>query len=132
MPQSSATAFISLLLLATLATGCGTTTNRIATEQLLISDAVDRAVEDIDFSYLSGDLVYLDTTYLKSVRGNGYANTDYIVSSLREQMAAAGCRIEDSKEKAKIIVEARVGALGTDGHEAVSYTHLTLPTIYSV
>ena len=70
-----------LVLLPILFTsGCGTTTQRLATEQLLISDAVDQAVAGIDFSYLSGQTVFLDTTYLKSIRGNGFANTEYIVS----------------------------------------------------
>ncbi len=107
-----------LVLLPILFTsGCGTTTQRLATEQLLISDAVDQAVAGIDFSYLSGQTVFLDTTYLKSIRGNGFANTEYIVSSIREQLAASGCRIQDERADAQIVVEPRVGALGTDGHE---------------
>lgn len=110
--------FTALTLMAILSVaGCGTTTQRLATEQLLISDAVDQAVAEIDFSHLADQSVYLDTTFLKSVRGHGFANTEYIVSSIRQQMAAAGCRIQDVRADAKIIVEPRVGALGTDGHE---------------
>ena len=97
--------------------GCGTTTQKIATEQLLISDAVDQAVEKIDFTSLAGEDVFLDTKYLHSVKGTGYANADYIISALREQLSEAGCRIQDTRAEAKTIVEPRVGALGTDGHE---------------
>ena len=109
--------FTTVALFFVCLSGCGTTTQRLATEQLLISDAVDQAVAEIDFEYLAERSVYLDTTFLKSVRGTGYANTDYIVSSLREQLASAGCKVQDVRADAEIIVEPRVGALGTDGHE---------------
>ena len=107
----------SLLLFVSMATGCGTTTQRLATEQMLMSDAVDQAVSQIDFSNLSGQTVYLDTTYLKPIRGTGFVNADYIVSSLRQQLTSSRCLIQDSREEATVIVEPRVGALGTDGHE---------------
>ena len=108
---------LSFCLFALVAAGCGTTTQKLATEQLLISDAVDSAIAKIDFSHLSGETVYLDTTYLRAVKGIGFVNSDYIISSLRQQLAAARCLIQDSKEQAEIIIEPRVGALGTDGHE---------------
>jgi hypothetical protein len=99
--------------------GCGTTTNRVATEQLLLSDAVDRAVAKIDFTHLAGQKVYLDTVYLHSVKGIGFVNSEYVISSLRQQLTAARCLVQDSREDAEIVVEPRVGALGTDGHEVV-------------
>ncbi len=107
------------LLASTLAFyfGCGTTTQKFATEQLLISDAVDQAVADIDFSFLAGEKVFMDINYLNAVKGSGFANIDYIVSALREQMSTAGCLVQDNREDARIIIEPRVGALGTDGHE---------------
>ena len=111
---------LSLVLLplaGVMLTGCGTTTKRLGTEQLLISDAVDSAINQIDFSHLSGQKVYLDTTYLKSIRGIGFVNSDYIISSLRQQLVAARCEVYDQADKADVIVEPRVGALGTDGHE---------------
>ena len=99
--------------------GCGTTTKRMATEQLLLSDAVDMAINKIDFSHLSGRSVYLDTTYLRPIRGVGFVNADYIISSLRQQLIAARCQLMESRDKADVIVEPRVGALGNDGHEVV-------------
>ena len=107
----------SLLLSIVFLIGCGTTTKRVATEQLLMSDAVDTAINRIDFSHLSDRSVFLDTTYLRPVRGIGFVNSDYIISSLRQQLTAARCKIHDKREDAEIIVEPRVGALGTDGHE---------------
>ena len=48
--------------------GCGMNKSRLATEQLVVSDAVDRAVAAIDFSPLSGRKVYFDTKYLDGVK----------------------------------------------------------------
>ena len=97
--------------------GCGTTKSRSATEQLLISDAVDRSVASIDFLPLSGQRVYLDTQYVKTVKGAGFVNADYIISSLRQQMLAANCYLEEERNSADYIAELRIGALGTDAHD---------------
>jgi hypothetical protein len=110
--------------------GCGTTKVFTATEQLLMSDAVDSSVAKLDFRPLSGAKVYLDTTYITAMgkqppipglqTHNTMVNSDYIISALRQQMTAAGCLIVDSKETADVICEARCGAIGIDGH-AVTY-----------
>jgi hypothetical protein len=100
-----------------LLSGCGTTKNRTATEQLLVSSAVDQAVAKIDFRPLTGRTVYFDTTYIQPVKDVGFINAPYIISSLRQQMMAAGCRLQEKAETAEFIVEARVGAVGADAHE---------------
>ena len=97
--------------------GCGTTTIRSGTEQLLISDAVDNAVNKLDFHELRGQKVFFDTSYLDSVSSENFINEDYVISAIRQQLTAAGALIQDSRKTADTIVEARVGALGTDGHE---------------
>ncbi len=97
--------------------GCGSTQQRDATEQLLTSNAVDRSISHLDFRALSGKTVYFDTTYLKNVKGVGFVNAEYITSSLRQQMVAARCLLQDKKEDADYVVEARIGALGMDRHE---------------
>ena len=99
--------------------GCGTTHDKLATEQLLLSDAVDRAVAHIDFTPLQGETVFLDTQYIKQLKSNpnSFVNQDYIISSLRQQMLQAGCLLQENRETADYIAEARVGALGTDGHD---------------
>jgi hypothetical protein len=60
-----------LALLAALgAVGCGTTrvtdTQRTATEQLLVSNAIDQAVSQLDFRILAGKPIYFDAQYLTS------------------------------------------------------------------
>ncbi|MCH8045655.1 MAG: hypothetical protein IID44_18240 [Planctomycetes bacterium] len=101
------------MLLTTALAGCGTTrwtdTGRTATEQLLISDAVDRSVSQIDFSSLRGRTVFFDATYLK-----GVTDEQYVVSTLRQHLFASGCIIKEKREDAIYVVEARSGAVGTD------------------
>jgi hypothetical protein len=96
--------------------GCGTTRSsdsmRTATEQLLISDAIDRAVQTIDFQPLTGQSVFLDDARLDEV-----VDRDYLVSTLRQHLLASGCTLRDVRDEADFIVEARAGAVGTDRND---------------
>lgn len=105
------------LVLLTLLSGCGKMLSNSATEQLLTSDAVDQTISHLDFSTLANKKVYFDTTYIKNVKGIGFVNGDYIISSLRQQIVAANCLIQEKKEEADYVIEARVGTLATNGHE---------------
>ena len=98
-------------------TGCGSTQKRAGTEQLLLSDSVDRSVDQLEFGVLSGRKVFLDTTYIRAVKGNMFVNADYIVSTLRHKLTTSGCLLQASKEQADYVIEARIGALGTDSLE---------------
>ncbi|MGN6544671.1 MAG: DUF6655 family protein [Aureliella sp.] len=103
--------------------GCGTTKSFTATEQLLVSDAVDATVSKIDFRPLSGHRVFLDNSYLPKQALTPQAllvHSEYVTSSLRQQMLAAGVFLCEKKEEAEVIVEARMGALGFDAH-SVTY-----------
>ena len=96
--------------------GCGTTrstdTNRTATEQLLISDAIDRAVQSIQLQTLAGQTVYLDDSRLGEV-----VDRNYLVSTLRQHLLASGCQLRAERDQAEFIVEARAGAIGTDRND---------------
>ncbi|XZE17700.1 DUF6655 family protein [Pirellulaceae bacterium SH449] len=119
---------VVLLLLSIFLTGCGSTKVFTATEQLLMSDAVDGAVGKLDFRPLCGAKVFLDTTYITAMgkqsamppMHNTNVNSDYIISAIRQQMTAAGCLLVDTKDTADVICEARCGAIGIDGH-SVTY-----------
>jgi hypothetical protein len=97
-------------------TGCGTTrstdTTRTATEQLLISDAIDRAVGSMNFRTLTGQTVFLDDTKLTDT-----VDKNYYISTLRQQLLANGCDLRDKRDDADFIVEARAGAIGTDRND---------------
>lgn len=104
-------------LLLTLLAGCSSGKQRLATEQLVMSDSVDRSVAKIDFEPLRGQKVFLDTKYMTTSRPPGFVGPEYVISSLRQQMMAHDLRLMDKPEEADIIVEARCGTLGNDGHD---------------
>lgn len=112
-PMRSALAVSGIVLALT---GCGTTRStdsaRTATEQLLISDAIDRAVQTIDFAPLRGQTVYLDDSKLE-----GVVDKNYLVSTLRQHVLASGCTLKNNRNEADFIVEARAGAVGTDRND---------------
>lgn len=109
-PRNAVSAIALALLLAA---GCGTTrwsdTQRTATEQLLISNAIDKAISEFDFTVLAGREVFFDASFLK-----GVTDENYIVSSLRQHLLASGCVLREQREEAEFVVEARSGAVGTD------------------
>jgi hypothetical protein len=115
-----------------LLSGCGTSkwtdTSRTATEQLLISDSMDRAVSQLDFRALAGKSVYLDSQPLKKA-----TDADYLVSLLRQHMLASGCFLRDKREEAEYVVEARVGAVGTDRQEVMfGVPSVNIPSVVPV
>ena len=119
---------IAIVALGAAASGCGTTkwsdSPRTATEQLLISDAVDRAISEIDFTALADRNVYLDTRYIVTA-----LDQNYVVSTLRQHMLASGCIIKDKAEDADFVVEVRSGSLGTNRQDLLFGVPATnLPT----
>lgn len=96
-----------------------TGTPRSGTEQLLLTGAVDRAIRCLDFRPLAGALVFLDATRV------GVVDKDWIVFALRRAMAEQGVLLADSAATSQVIVEAAVGAYGTDERD----TSLSLPGV---
>ncbi len=105
-----------IALASLLVTGCGTTKLQNATEQLVLSDAVDRSIAQIDFRPLAGRTVFFDTTYLRTVKNDSFVNADYVISGMRQQIMAAGCLIQETINDAEIVIEGRMGTLGMDDH----------------
>jgi hypothetical protein len=119
----------AVLLIVVLSSGCGTTrvtdTTRSATEQLLISHSIDNTVSRLDFSILAGKRVYLDPQYLDGVTDKGY-----LISSLRQQLLAAGCLLQEDRKKATYVVEARAGSVGTDRNDMlIGVPQMSIPSI---
>jgi hypothetical protein len=100
--------------------GCGKTIRNNATEQLILSDSVDRAIRSIDFSPLAGRACFLDTTNLTTGKTATFVNAEYVTSSLRNQLASAGGILSDKRTDAEIVIEPRLGVLGANESE-VSY-----------
>ncbi len=107
--------------------GCGTTKTYTATEQLLLSDAVDSTITKIDFRPLSGNRVYLDAHYAEEggkskqsgATNSMLVNADYVISAIRQQLVAAGCLLVEKRDDADLVVEMRLGALGSDAHSII-------------
>lgn len=116
-------AVVCALLAAASSAGCSVTKSRLATEQLVIADAIDHAVSQVDFSPLSGRKVFFDKQFILASNAPNRlptqtSNAEYVISSLRQQMLAYNCLLQDKAEDAEVIIEARLGALGSDGNEA--------------
>lgn len=110
------------------AAGCGTTrwtdTQRTATEQLLLSDAIDRSVAQLDVRVLAGKDIYFDPAFLENV-----ADKQYLTSTLRQHLLAQGCLLREKREEATYVVEARAGAVGTNRDEMLfGVPQVNLPT----
>jgi hypothetical protein len=110
---------LALFVLAVLAAyGCGTTritdTRRTATEQLLISDAIDNALDEIDVSPLAGKKIYcVDDSYRPT------EDQRYLIATVRQKLLAGGAVLAGSKASADLIVEVRAGVVGTDSHNVM-------------
>ncbi len=105
-----------LIMLTAAVSGCTTsgTTNtaRSSTEQLLISNAVDQSLDKIDFSPFAERTVYVDDKYVDCTDKN------YVVSSVRHRIARAGGLLVATPDEARILVELRNGAVGTETSES--------------
>lgn len=114
------------LCLLALAAGCSTTatsnTARTATEQLLISNAVDQSLDKVDFRNFSGSSVFLEEKYVDCVDKN------YVISSMRHRLMANGARVVGSADDADVVIEMRSGVVGTNMSDMyVGTPEITLP-----
>ena len=99
------------LLLAGCSSSKSSNTARTATEQLLISNAVDQALDKVEFSRFSGLNVFFDEKHFDGV------DKSYVVGSIRHRILYSGGRLVPKAEEADVIIEARSGGLGTDTTE---------------
>lgn len=121
---------IGYVLLSTiLVVGCGTTrmtdSQRAATEMLLVSQAVDEAIAQFDFTSLAGHNVFLDTQFL-----DGTVDRGYVISTLRQQILMSGGLLQEDRKNAIIVVEPRSGGVGTDRNSLlVGTSQMSLPAV---
>ncbi len=112
-PKSACT----LALLGLLLVGCGTTKSQQATQQLLISNAVDLSISRMNFPALANKSIFLDTRFVIETGPKGFGNAPYIISSVRQQLLTTGCQLKDDISSADYVLEIRIGTLGTDNHD---------------
>ena len=115
-----------------LCAGCGTmktsNTSRTATEQLLLTNSVDKTMNQLDLTALAGRKVYFDHEYIADSQ-----DSKYLLSSLRQRIMVSGAILQEKKGDAEYIIEVRVGAFGTDQSDMiVGVSETTAPTSTSL
>ena len=119
MHRSSAAfpAFVALILAMLALSACTTVRETIpqrsATEQLLISTAVDRAVDGMDLKIPAGTKVFLEAGQLDSSDGK------YAAGAIKERLLRSGANLVTDAGRADAIVEVRAGALSIDDKKTV-------------
>src|SRR5690348_16562120 len=100
----------------------GCTTDRVsepgqtATEQLLISTAVDHAVGQLNPSIPAGTKVFLDAQYFDNAPGDAALYTKYAIASVRDLLLRKGAHLTDDRKTADVIAEVRTGGQSIDHH----------------
>lgn len=126
MSSSRYNSLLAAGLIAVVISGCATArqtnTARSAVEQMLISSAVDQALNKIDFTPFAGANVYLEEKYVDC------QDKAYVIASVRHRILAQGARLASAADKADIVIEMRSGSLGTDNSESfVGTPEVVLP-----
>lgn len=102
---------------AALAAACTTerrtAPSRTASEQLMLSSAVDRAVQNLSLRVPHGARVFVDATWFEGT------DNRYAVAAIRERLLRRGARLTANREDADMIVEIRSGALSIDENALV-------------
>ncbi len=132
---------VPLLGLLALLGGCSTirVTNPefTATQLFLESEATHLAVQRISVDQLRDRKVYIDTTYLTTLRENSEALSFrqvpqeylFLVADLRAKLLLGGVRLVDRKQDADIVLEVRTGGVGVDYLEfLLGLSSITVPT----
>lgn len=86
---------------------------RTATEQLLLSQAADKAAERLAQGIPGDQAVFIDAANFEATDGK------YALATIRDSILKRGARLVDDKAKADTIVEVRSGALSIDESSAL-------------
>ena len=105
------------LAVLVLCTGCTETRRsdpeRTAEEQLLLSTAVDRAVDGVFLKVPPGTKVFVDASRFEAY------DKSYAIAAFRDRVLENGAHLVGQVNDAQVIVEIRAGALSTDGKKTI-------------
>ncbi len=119
--------FVGLLVVSGCASGATSNTARTAKEQMLLSNAVDRSLNKVDFAPLHGQKVYVEEKYLECV------DKPYVVGAVRHRALRAGAFLTDKADEAEVVMELRSGGVGTDMSESyLGTTEIGLPGMLTI
>ena len=99
------------LTIAACATDRQTDPPRTATEELLVSTAVDHAVDQIKLPLPPDSKVFVDTQYFDS---DGVVLPKYTISAVHDQLLRQGAHLVNDRKEADVVVEMRSGAQSID------------------
>jgi len=103
---------LTAVILCSLTAGCTTVREtapeRTATEQLLLSTAVDRAVRSLDLDLPEGTRIYINERYFEAF------DEAYALGAIRDALLRNGYKLVTQRSRAEVVVEPRAGALSTD------------------
>ena len=105
--------------IAILLAGCTTVhvsePSETATEQLLITAAIDDAVSKMDVSLGAGTRIFVDTSYFDGTeRDRTVLFPKYAMAAVRERVLRAGALLTEDRKAADVIVELRTGGQSVD------------------
>lgn len=106
-------------------TGCATIRvtepGHSATEMFLMSEAADKAVDQLATAPLRDRKVYIDTTYF-----HAQMVQEYTLGDIRAHLLENGVRLVNKRDQAQIILEVRNGGIGIDRYNYL----LGIPPIF--
>jgi hypothetical protein len=85
-----------------------------ATEDLLISTAVDHAVAQLNPSIPAGTTVFVDDQFFDNAPGDVALYSKYAIGSIRDLLLRKGARLVDDRKNADMVAELRTGAQSVD------------------
>lgn len=110
-------ALVASLALAGCTTDRLTEPGQAATEQLLISTAVDRAVGELEPTIPAGTKVFVDAQYFDNAPGDAALYSKYAIASIRDRLLQRGAHLVDDRKAADMIAEVRTGGQSIDHHD---------------
>jgi hypothetical protein len=115
MPMNPRLAPAGALLLLLLAAGC--TTERMtdpaatATEELLVTNAVDRSVQNIRLVFPPDSKIFVDTQYYDT---DGAVRPKYAIGAVRDALLRSGAHLVEDRKDADTVVDLRAAAQSID------------------
>lgn len=117
-PHTAAIRLVVSLLPALLLVGCDTERSSepksTATEQLLISTAIDHVIDQLKPSVPAGTKVFVDSQYFDTTPTDEILYPKYAIGAVRDRLLKQGARIVDDRREADIVVEPRTGGQSID------------------
>jgi hypothetical protein len=99
---------------------------RSATEQVLLSTAADRAVEQLQARWMRGKAVYVDDARLEAY------DRAYVVQRVREAVLDNGGRLAEGRADAAVVLEVASGGFSVDtGGFLLGIPSITLPVPFA-